>query len=228
MFLINKEVREVNYSTILFDLDGTIIDSSKGIIDSVKYALTKMERDIPVDKALYTFIGPPLNTSFEKNFQMNNMEVEQAITYYREYYAKKGIFEVTVYDGIQEMLRELKKGEFELYIATSKPEKFAKKIIDYLGMSGYFSGIYGASMDNSRSKKADVIRYALKESNTKNSSTVLMIGDREHDIIGGKENNIDTAGVLYGFGDYEELHQAGANIIVAKPSELLSVLKKSR
>lgn len=203
-------------NTLFFDLDGTITDSGPGILNSVQYALEKLGLPIPEMTELYSFIGPPLKESFMKKYQMNEEEAEQAVTYYREYYTEKGMVENLVYTGIPALLERLKQAGFKLYIATSKPEVFAVQILAHFDLSIYFDGIYGASMDSSRSKKGAVIRYALEQSGA-SAADSLMIGDREHDVLGAKENHMDCVGALYGYGDRDELETAGAIYLADTP-----------
>ncbi|MBO0439963.1 HAD family hydrolase [Candidatus Enterococcus ikei] len=214
----------MQYKTILFDLDGTITDSSEGIINSVTYALEKMNLTLPTKNELYSFIGPPLNDSFKQLYNLDEKSTEQAVSYYREYYQVKGMYQNHVYEGILELLLTLKKADCRLYIATSKPEIYAKKILEHFHLSDYFNGIYGASLDGSRSKKGDVIRYALKEAKISSLNETIMIGDRSHDILGAKENGLASIGVLYGFGDVAELKRAGASFIAANPSDIEKII----
>ncbi|MTD38436.1 HAD hydrolase-like protein [Erwinia sp. CPCC 100877] len=208
------------YNTILFDLDGTITNSGTGIINSVRYALEKMSLEVPDDTELASFIGPPLSESFQKNFELSETASNQAIAYYREYYREKGIYENHLYEGIDALLINLKQADAQLYIATSKPEIFAKQILNYFHLDQYFTGIYGATLDSQRSKKGDVIRYALEEGAIHDLQQTVMIGDRQHDILGAKENNLASIGVLYGFGERSELALAQADYIVAAPAEI--------
>ncbi|MHC5218487.1 HAD family hydrolase [Enterococcus sp. LJL128] len=213
----------MRYSALLFDLDGTITDSGKGIINSVTYALKKMKVAVSPQDNLRSFIGPPLKDSFMTNYDLDETAAEKAVAYYREYYRETGIYENTVYEGIPEVLKQLKQAGCQLYIATSKPEHFARQIADYFQLTDFFEGIYGASMDGIRSKKGDVIRYALNNGNI-NPAEAVMIGDREHDILGAAENNLPAVGVLYGYGSKEELTVAGAYKILSKPVELADLL----
>lgn len=212
------------YKTILFDLDGTITDSAEGIIHSVVHALEKMKLKVPTQSELYTFIGPPLNDTFKKIYHLDDQAIEQAVNHYREYYQAKGIYENHVYDGIADLLMTLKDAGCTLYIATSKPEIYAKKILAHFRLNSYFEGIYGASLDGSRSNKEDVIRYALKEAKLTQLEEILMIGDRSHDMKGAKENHLDCIGVLYGFGNKEELETAGADYIAETPEEVGNII----
>jgi phosphoglycolate phosphatase len=214
----------MHYKTILFDLDGTITDSGEGIINSVSYALKKMNLPITDKKKLYSFIGPPLNDSFRTFYQLDESSVEQAVNYYRENYQLKGMYENHIYAGIVELLTTLKNAGCHMYIATSKPEVYAKQILDHFDLSGYFTGIYGASLDSKRSKKSDVIRYALTSANIVELKEVVMIGDRSHDILGAKENHLASIGVLYGFGDQAELETADADYLATTPAEIATII----
>lgn len=221
----NRESNQsMRYKTILFDLDGTITDSGAGIIHSVTYALEKLNLSIPPEAELYSFIGPPLIDSFKTLYDLDTQTAEQAVQYYREYYQAKGMYENQIYKGIPELLNTLQEQGCALYIATSKPEIYAKQIIAHFELSSYFNGIYGASIDGSRSKKGDVIRYALKEAEITTIQEVMMIGDRSHDMIGAKENNLACLGVLYGFGDQAELERAGADYIAATPEAIEKII----
>ncbi|UUX33394.1 HAD hydrolase-like protein [Fundicoccus culcitae] len=209
---------------IFFDLDGTLIDSSPGIFSGISYALKKMQReDIDVDVKRH-FIGPPLQHSFEQ-LDMTASEATQAIGFYREYYSDAGLMELSVYEGIPEVLAHLAQTH-TLYIATSKPETFAQKILLQLDLSQYFTAIYGASLDGVRASKDDVLAYAVGAAGLTDVTASVMIGDRKHDILGAAHLGMDSIGVLYGFGSLDELSAAGATAIVASPSDLLELLER--
>lgn len=216
------------YQYMLFDLDGTLTDPGLGITNSVMVALRQMGAAVPERSALYPFIGPPLQDSFRRFFGFTEEQCQEAIRYYREYFKRQGIFENEVYEGIRELLAGLKKEGKTLAVATSKPEVFAIEILKYFDLFQYFDLVAGATLDGSRSEKADVIRYALEQLGLPDKSTVLMVGDREHDILGAKENGLASIGVLYGYGSREELRKAGAAWIVETPEEILSVLSAGR
>ncbi len=214
------------YKYALFDLDGTLTDPSLGITNSIMHALAKMGREISSRESLYRFIGPPLVPAFQEFIGMTPEEAEQAVVFYREYFSVTGLFENTPYDGITELLTKLKEHGVILAVATSKPEQFAVRIIEHFGMADAFTLVCGATMDSSRSKKGDVIAYALKELGITDAdkSDVLMIGDRHHDIEGAKENGLASAGVLWGFGDENELKTAGADAIAHDMDELFKII----
>ena len=214
------------YKIILFDLDGTIIDSSLGVTNSVKYALSKFNIEVKNNQELLSYMGPPLLYSFQTFHGLSKEDAETAIGYYRETYKEKGIFENAVYPGILELLVKLKEQGFKIGLATSKPEKFAEIILDKLGISKYFDEICGASLDQSRSEKIDVMKYVLNKLEVTNHNEVLMVGDRMYDINASNELGIDSVGVLFGFGSYEEFEKARATYIVNNALEILNIVKK--
>ncbi len=214
----------MSYEYILFDLDGTLTDPAIGITNSVMYALKKFGIEVRERSELYKFIGPPLWDSFEKYYGFSEEEAKTAVEYYREYYKDKGIFENLVYDGIENLLIKLKDKGKTIIVATSKPEVFAKQILEHFDISKYFTFIAGGNLDGTRVKKNDVIQYALENCNIKDLSKVIMIGDREHDIIGAKKVEIDSIGVLFGYGDRDELEKAGADFIVDSVVDIGKIL----
>lgn len=212
------------FDTVMFDLDGTLTDPGEGITKSVGYALKKFDIITQDRRELYKFIGPPLKDSFMKYYGFSEEKAEQAIAYYREYFRDIGIFENEVYGGVENMLRSLHADGKRLVLATSKPEEFAIRILDHFGLKKYFAVTAGASMDSSRSKKGDVIAYAISLCENFNKDTAVMIGDREHDIIGAKENGLKSIGVLYGYGDENELKTAGADYIASTTEDILNLI----
>ena len=212
------------YKYILFDLDGTITDSALGITNSVKYALNKLNAPIPPYETLCKFIGPPLLDGFRDICGFDAEKAQEAVKLYREYYETTGLYENAVYDGIPEFLRALKEKGKTVILATSKPEKFARLILEHFNLIQYFDYAAGATIDETRNKKDAVIAYALKECNITDKSLAVMVGDRHHDIFGAKQNGIASIGVLYGFGSHEELTAAGADYIAENIDELYKIL----
>lgn len=214
------------YTYILFDLDGTVTQSGPGIVNSVRYALEKMGA-APLDtRTLEKFVGPPLADSMMNYAGLTRQEAGRAIGFYREYYTEKGMFENSVYPGVEDMLRALKADGRVLALATSKPEAFAGQILEYFHLAEYFSFVCGASMDEKRVEKAEVIAYTLKtmKINEAQRADFLMVGDREHDILGAKSNGLDSLGVLYGYGSYEELKNAGADYIAETAAQAAQMI----
>ncbi|MCD2503217.1 HAD family hydrolase [Clostridium sp. NSJ-145] len=209
---------------ILFDLDGTVTDPMIGITKSVQYALNKFDIEVEDLNELCKFIGPPLKDSFMNFYNFTEEDALNAITYYREYFSTKGLYENTVYENFEDMLISLKEKNKTLIIATSKPTVFAEKILEHFNLKKYFDFIAGSNLDNTRTKKADVISYALEQQGITEVSEIIMIGDREHDVIGAKALNIESIGVLHGYGSYDELSNSGANYIVKDVKELHSLL----
>lgn len=205
---------EYMYTTFLFDLDGTLTDPKEGIVNSVVYALRKMGIDEQDHNKLLTFIGPPLQHSFANIYGMNEKQVTDAVTYYREYFKTKGMFENHIYEDIPNVLQELKDEGKRLFVATSKPTVFAKQILEHFQMAHYFEEIVGSNLDGTRITKEDIIQHILHTYDDLEKEHVVMVGDREHDIIGARQVGIDSIGVMYGYGSKEELSAAGATHII--------------
>ncbi len=223
---------------ILFDLDGTLTDPMEGITKSVQYALRHYGIEEPDLEKLTPFIGPPLRDSFMKYYGFSKEQADEAVWVYREYFADKGIFENQELPGIRAMLEELKAAGKQLYVATSKPEVYARQILEHFHLDEYFAFVGGADMGETRVKKGDVIRYVLDEAGISGRKTagveaagtevslesIVMVGDREHDILGAKENGISSVGLLLGYGSREELLEAGADQIAEDTKELEEIL----
>lgn len=213
----------MKFRYVLFDLDGTLTDPGIGITNSVMYAL-KQYNIVETDrKKLYPFIGPPLLESFQKYYGFSVSQANQAIEYYREYFCAGGIFENTVYEGIPEMLSELKRRGVYLALSTSKPYEFALEILQHFDLYQYFDHLGAATMDGRISRKEDVIHHLLDDLEIEDKSCVLMVGDRDQDINGAKANNLASAGVLWGYGSFDELQDAGADYLLEQPGELLEL-----
>lgn len=210
--------------TVFFDLDGTLTESGTGITRSAAYALRKFGIEETDQKKLDRFVGPPLIESFTRFYGFDMEKTMEAVGYFREYFSTIGIFENAVYDGVEEMLQTLCDHGIRCVIATSKPEQFAVQVLEHFGLERYFSAVAGATMDESRTDKADVIAYALEKTGLTSRDDIVMVGDREHDIIGARKNNLPAIGVLYGYGSREELEQAGAVAIAETPMDLPGLL----
>lgn len=211
-------------NTILFDLDGTLTDPALGITNAVSHALKHYGIDEDYQNLL-RFIGPPLVDSFMEYYGFDQEKAQEAVVYYREYFSEKGLFENVVYEGMDHFLNELKNDGYILAVATSKPEEFAEKILNHFHLSHYFAKICGATMDSSRSKKGDVIAYALKQLNITDLNTAIMIGDRQHDIVGAHQNQLKAIGVLYGYGDLAEMKEYQADYIAKDLKELNEIIR---
>ena len=214
----------MNYQYILFDLDGTLTDPKLGITKSVAYALKSYGIQVDDLDSLLKFIGPPLQESFVKYYGFSEEQGAEAVEKYREYFKPYGIYENKVYDGVENMLTELVKCGKKVILATSKPTVFANVILEYFHLDKYFTCAVGSELDGSRVKKGEVITEALRQAGVTDKSLAVMIGDREHDILGAKENGIDSIGVLYGYGDRAEHEAAGAGMILESVEQLLQLL----
>lgn len=214
----------MKYKNILFDLDGTLTDSALGITKSVEYALNHFEIKVEDLSELHNFIGPPLVDSFMEYYGFSEEQANHAVDKYRERFSTIGMFENIVYDGIPSMLEELKSQGKNLIVATSKPTIFTLEILKHFNLYDYFTVICGSNLDGTCSKKSDIIKNALVESNIKDLSETIMVGDREHDIIGAQENKLQSIGVLYGYGSLEELKTAEATFIAKDVEELKAAL----
>ena len=215
-----KEERMTRYQNYLFDLDGTLTDPGTGIKNSIRYALTRFGLPSLEETILDRFIGPPLLDSFVKYCGVSNEDSRTLLALYREYFADRGIYENTVYGEIPRMLTELRSRGAHLFLATSKPEPFAKRILEHFDLIRYFDFVGGSTMDETRTDKAEVIAYVLTETGIDPALSV-MVGDRSYDIKGGTANGMDTVGVLYGYGNAEEL--SDATHLIGSPIELLRI-----
>ena len=206
---------------VLFDLDGTLTDSGLGVGNGVLYALAQMGYPKPSDAELRKYLGPPLWTSFSDYAGMDETQTIEAVRLYREYYNETGAYENSVYSGIPELLAKLVSDGKRLAVATSKVDYAAVNILQHFNLDHFFDVIAGSDETGElRGTKALVIEYALAELRMCDGSSIVMIGDREHDILGAKEHGLPGIGVLYGYGDLAELESAGAVAIVSDVADL--------
>lgn len=208
---------------ILFDLDGTLTDPKEGITRSFQYALEKLgyrEDDL---EELTKVIGPPLWDSFQDFYGMTWEQANQGVQFYRERYRKQGLFENKLIPGIPELLIDLKLAGKKLAVATSKPTVYSITILEHFGIDQPFDEIIGSNLDGTRINKDEIIRHVLSLFDVTPDQAV-MIGDRKHDILGAKANQMESIGVLFGYGSTEEFQQSGADRIVATVDELRQLL----
>ena len=213
-----------HYTVILFDLDGTIIDPKIGIINSVKFALNNMKIEYNQTDSFEKFIGPPLDQSFQNFYSLSKSQAREAVESYRIYYRKKGIEENHLYQGIKELFEDLVKQNILLYVATSKPTLFAIDILKHYNITNFFEEIVGSNLDLTRSAKKEIIEYILTKNHNIDPNNCVMIGDRNYDIIGAQNNQIDSIGVLYGYGSYEEMKEVKPTYIAKSIDELRKIL----
>ena len=219
--------------TVLFDLDGTLTESGEGIVKSVQYALEKLGKPEADAEKLQYFIGPPLYESFMKQLGCTKDEAEEAIRIYRERYSTIGIFENRPYPGVPEMLSALREAGLVLAVASSKPEHFVNIILEHFGIARYFTVVVGATMGEARTAKEDVIAEVLIRLNKLaeeqgkppvNTSDLLMVGDKSHDVEGARALGVDCIAVSYGYGTEKELREARPSLVVGTVPELRDVL----
>jgi len=215
-----------NTVNILFDLDGTLIDPREGIIGSLKYMLRELRLSSPPESELEQYIGPPLQENVASLLGPNDpAKIAKGIELYREHFALKGVYQSTIYPGINTTLKTLHQNSAKLFVATSKPLTYTNRILDHFELRTFFSGIYGAELDGTRAKKGELIGYLLQNESLRPEES-CMVGDRSHDIIGALENHITAIGALWGYGSYEELTAVGANVLCESPSDLIQIFQR--
>lgn len=213
----------MKYTNILFDLDGTLTDPKEGIINSVKFALAKMGVNESEIGDLMKFIGPPLHVSFRDFCGFNEENSELAVQYFREYFTDKGINENRIFPGVVELLESLKRRNLKLFIATSKPTVHANTVLDNFVITKYFQYVKGSNLNGTESGKPEIISHIIEKFKLEKDETV-MIGDRFYDIVGAKENGIDSIGVTFGYGGETELKEVGATYICKSVKEIKSLI----
>jgi phosphoglycolate phosphatase len=210
---------------ILFDLDGTLTDSKLGIIKSAQYALAKFGIAVADPEELLPFVGPPLHDSFREFYGFTDSKTRQAVVYYRERYARNGMFENEVYPEIPELLAKLARRGKRLFIATSKAEVFARQIVEHFQLDRYFEAVVGSNLDGTRTTKAEVIGEVITGFGLEQyRDRMVMVGDRKYDLIGAQANRIAAIGVTYGYGATEELNQYESTAIAGSVAELARLL----
>jgi phosphoglycolate phosphatase len=205
---------------ILFDLDGTLVDPRPGLIGSVQYALRKLGRAVPPTEELLWLIGPPFRVSFPKLLGSAD-RVEEAIGYYRESYLNGAMYDAIVYDGMPDALAALRAAGHRLLVATAKPHRYARPIVEHFGLGAHFHAVHGPELDGTNDHKADLIAHILKHEGVQ-PETALMIGDRELDVAAAARNGMRAVGVTWGYGSVEEL--AGAAVLCESPCDLAEVV----
>lgn len=213
-----------SYTYILFDMDGTLIDSAPGILSAVRYAQEALSLPTLPEEKLLGFLGPPLKTAFMDIYGLQEAKAEEGTKAFRVYYGETGLFQCKLYDGVRQLLGDLQTAGKKLYIATSKPTVYARQIAEQQGIEAFFTDIVGSNLDNTRSRKADVIRDIVSGLPEDSASACVMIGDKAQDIVGAKANGMDAIGVRYGFGTEEELRSERPAAIVADVEALKHLL----
>ena len=209
---------------LFIDLDGTLIDPKVGITGSIRFALRELGIDAPSADELEWCIGPPLSESFPVLLGPDE-DVGRAISLYRDRFSQTGMYEARPYAGVHDMLANLKSAGVRCFLATSKPQVFAERIIEHFDFDPLIDGVFGSELDGRRCDKTELIRFVLERTAAAPGSSRMM-GDRRHDIAGARNNGIGSIGVLWGYGTSEELCKAGADVLVHRPDEVPEVLTR--
>ncbi len=212
------------FKCILLDLDGTLFDTSEGIMLCYKMGLEHFGIFVKDDSELRKVMGPSLYISYRDFYGLDEEQVKEAVRIYREHYNGGGIYKCRLYDGMENTLKSLKANGFTVCVATSKPQVMAEKILNHFGLAEYFDTICGAELDGSRSDKIELIDTALKRVGFIDKNDVVMAGDRFYDIKGAIGAGVHSIGVTYGFGTKQELVEAGAEYIADTPEDILKIV----
>lgn len=213
-----------NRSYILLDLDGTLVDSQEGILNSVRYAVEKLGLQRPEYEVLRRFIGPSLRTSFMEQLGLSEEKASEAVSFYREFYSTVGILQCIAYPGMEELLRTLTTQGKHCALATVKPHIFAERVLVNLGLDQYFTAISGTTLEAHSNDKSTLLEYAMEQMGVMDKSKAVMIGDTSYDCIGAKKAGVDCIGILHGIGDEPSLRESGASAIVADTQALHRLL----
>ena len=213
-------MKRKEYKHVIFDMDGTLTDSKPGIINAAIYASKEMGvKDIPVEQ-LNNLIGIPLQDYFKIIYGYNNVQVDEAVYHFRKYYGEKGVYENKVYPGIMELFNELFNSKIKIYISTAKYEKYAKVVIRHFNFERYLTDMIGADAAGLHATKTELASVIIKRNNITGLTNTVTVGDKYMDMQAGKDNDIDTIGVTYGFGSREELENENPTYIVDTTNEL--------
>lgn len=216
------------YQHVIFDLDGTITEPAEGIIGGVVYALKQFGITVSDQTTLYPYIGPPLRESFQQFHNLSASQAENAVSFYREYYSTKGIYQNQIMPGMETAFQVLREHGCHLYVATSKPELYANQILEYLKLKPYFDWVAGSTFDKTRDTKSAVIAYLLDKMgrDSQDTSDIVMVGDRKFDVIGAQEFGILTIGVLFGYGSREEFEACHCAYLAEDARKMTDIILK--
>lgn len=210
-----------SYKHILFDLDGTLTDPAEGITKCIAYALESKGIQTADLNSLKSLIGPPLKDPLMHTFGFEEKEAITCVDKYRERFSTVGLYENILFDRVPELLEQLKSRDYHIYLATSKPEIFAKKILSHFAIDQYFDFAGGSALDDSRPTKTSVIQYVMENTGLTDPQNCIMVGDRKHDLIGARETGMDAIGVLYGYGSRTELEQESPAYLLHSVADLI-------
>jgi phosphoglycolate phosphatase len=219
----SARIKWVAMSTIYFDLDGTLTDPKTGITRCIRYALNELGHRAPSEDELTWCIGPPLRASL-RQLVGTDERADLALSLYRKRFSEIGLYENSVYPQIEEVLATLRRSGHRLFVATSKPGVYAERIISHFNLTAYFERVFGSELDGVRTDKTELLAYALEQA-SEDPARAIMIGDRRHDMIGARNNRMTAIGVLYGYGDAQELKEAGAHHVCATPQAVLEWIR---
>jgi phosphoglycolate phosphatase len=221
---MNGQLSQID--NVLFDLDGTLVDSSETITTCIHHALDRVGVPVAPDMRMDAFIGLSLLDIFRKEFDLTQAQSEAAIVYYRDHFDALGQADSRVYEDMHDVLADLKSAGYRLFIATVKPTSIAEKVLSDLQLRAYFEGVSGASMGHERRDKAGIITHAIK-TYALDPARSIMIGDRAQDISGARHNGLVSVAVTYGFGSREELHAARPDHTVDRSRDIASLLSQA-
>ena len=215
------------FTNVLFDLDGTLTDPAEGIVRCIQYSLDRLQVTCPAAEELTRYIGPPLREVFVSICNSADKAfIERAITVFRERFSTVGLFENSPYPEVPYMLECLNSCSYRLFVATSKPQVFAERILQHFSLSDHFEEIHGNDLEGRLDDKAELVRELLVNRGLDPKETI-MVGDRKHDVIAAKTNGLVSVGVTYGYGSGEELIDAGVDYLCHSPGEIVSLLSNA-
>ncbi|MBQ7579699.1 MAG: HAD-IA family hydrolase [Clostridia bacterium] len=215
----------MNCRYVFFDFDGTIADSSEGVIESIAYAYKAFNKPLPDYETIKCFFGPPLIASFMKYAGVDERTGEEMTEKYRELYTDNAMYRIKLYDGLERLLKNLSDDGIKIAIASSKPTMFFEKLLTYLNIKQYFDAVCGAESDEKSTSKTDIILSACNHLGVEDKNEVIMVGDRKYDILGAKGAGVKSIGVLYGYGERSELEEAGADFFAETTDEVYKIIK---
>ncbi len=215
---------KLNFDAVIFDFDGTVADTGRGIFSCLRYVLEKHNLPELDEKSLRSFIGPPLHESFKRECKVDDETADKLVASYREIYSEKGIFEFDLYDGITDVLSEIRSHGGITGIASSKPEDFINIILNETGISQYFDVTTGSDPRYAESDKTTILKSCISKMNLKDDAKILMVGDRLYDIVGAHNVGIPCACVMFGYGSEAEFKEYNADYIVKDTDELKKVI----
>jgi phosphoglycolate phosphatase len=219
----NISGKDRRYDTVFFDFDGTIADSGEGCVNAVRHMFSSIGMEENDEKRLLAFVGPPVKHHLKDCYGFDDQQAAEAYAHFSSYYRSKGLKECRLFSGIEDALKRIRAAGKTMYVATSKQEYMARKLLGEFGLASYFDRIFGADHENGISNKAQVLQNAVNVLGGLPQNAV-MVGDRYHDIEGAKAVGLDSIGVLYGYGDEDELTKAGSDYLVDSINDLAQML----